>query len=126
LQRSEDNMTTLRQLADLGIQLSIDDFGTGYSSLAYLQRFPVHALKIDQSFVRGIGRSSGDAALVSAVIAMAHSLHLKVLAEGVENLEQVNFLKSHGCLAAQGYYYSKAVTAEDFTDLLRKQPVPLS
>ncbi len=121
LQRSEDNIATLKQLAEMGIQLSIDDFGTGYSSLAYLQRFPVHALKIDQSFVRGIGINSSDTALVTAIIAMAHSLHLKVLAEGVETIQQVDFLKTHGCLAAQGFYYSKAVAADALTGLLLKQ-----
>ncbi|MDB5765081.1 MAG: hypothetical protein JWQ21_4076 [Herminiimonas sp.] len=121
LQRSDDNIAMLKQLSDMGIQLSIDDFGTGYSSLAYLQRFPIHALKIDRSFVNGIGRNSNDTALVTAIIAMAQSLHLKVLAEGVETAQQVGFLMSHGCLSAQGFYYSEAVAAEDFTDLLRNQ-----
>jgi diguanylate cyclase (GGDEF)-like protein len=123
LQRSEDNIATLRQLVEMGIQLSIDDFGTGYSSLAYLQRFPVHTLKIDQSFVCGIGHNLSDTALVTAIIAMAHSLHLKVLAEGVETMQQADFLKAHGCLAAQGFYYSKAVAADALTDLLHKQNV---
>jgi EAL domain-containing protein (putative c-di-GMP-specific phosphodiesterase class I) len=121
LQRSEDNVATLRHLSDMGVQLSVDDFGTGYSSLAYLQRFPVHALKIDRAFVNGIGINANDTALVSAIIAMADSLHLKVLAEGVETAEQVSFLLAHGCLAAQGYYYSEAVSAAAFTDLLREQ-----
>jgi diguanylate cyclase (GGDEF)-like protein len=121
LQGSEANMAALKQLSNMGIQLSVDDFGTGYSSLAYLQRFPVHALKIDQSFVRGIGQNVNDTALVAAIIAMAHSLHLKVLAEGVESLEQVTFLLSHGCLVAQGFYYSKAVPAEEFIKMLDKQ-----
>jgi len=121
LQRSEDNMATLRQLGKMGFQLSVDDFGTGYSSLAYLQRFPVHALKIDQSFIRGIGHNSGNTALVTAIIAMAHSLRLKVLAEGVETTQQINFLKAHGCLSAQGFYYSEAVAADALTELLHKQ-----
>jgi len=121
LQRSENNIATLKELGNMGIQLSVDDFGTGYSSLAYLQRFPVHALKIDQSFVRGIGCNAGNTALVTAIIAMAQSLHLKVLAEGVETPEQIDFLKAHGCLAAQGYYYSKAVAAETLTALLHDQ-----
>ncbi len=121
LQRNEYNVAMLERLSVMGIQLSIDDFGTGYSSLAYLQRFPIHALKIDRSFIHGIGRDLNDTALVTAIIAMAHSLHLKVLAEGVETAQQVSFLKSHGCPAAQGFFYSAAVTADAFTDLLRKQ-----
>ena len=123
LQRSDDNIATLKELGNMGIQLSVDDFGTGYSSLAYLQRFPVHGLKIDQSFVRGIGCNAGDTALVSAIIAMAQSLHLKVLAEGVETPQQVKFLKAHGCLNAQGFYYSKAVAADTLTELLHDQDV---
>jgi diguanylate cyclase (GGDEF)-like protein len=121
LQRTEKNMSMLTQLRDMGVELSIDDFGTGYSSLAYLQRFPLHSLKIDRSFVRGIDENPGDTTLVTAVIAMAHSLHLEVLAEGVETEQQENFLKSHGCYAAQGFYYSAAVPADAFTELLRQQ-----
>ncbi|WP_082584298.1 two-component system response regulator [Noviherbaspirillum sp. Root189] len=121
MQRTEDNVATLKRLSGMGIKLSIDDFGTGYSSLAYLQRFPVDALKIDRSFVSGIGQDSNDTALVTAIISMANSLRLKVLAEGVETLEQVDFLQSHGCPSAQGYYYSKPVSAEAFTELLHQQ-----
>lgn len=119
LQRSEDNVAALNQLSSMGMQLSVDDFGTGYSSLAYLQRFPVHAIKIDQSFVRGIGRDSNHTALVAAIIAMANSLELKVLAEGVETSQQRTFLMAHGCPAAQGFYYSEAVPAEEFIKILR-------
>jgi diguanylate cyclase (GGDEF)-like protein/PAS domain S-box-containing protein len=121
MQRTEDNVATLTRLSGMGIKLSIDDFGTGYSSLAYLQRFPVDALKIDRSFVSGIGQDSNDTALVTAIISMANSLRLKVLAEGVETLEQVDFLQSQGCPSAQGYYYSKPVSAEVFTELLHQQ-----
>ena len=121
MQRTEDNVATLRQLSDMGVKLSIDDFGTGYSSLAYLQRFPVDALKIDRSFVSGIGQDSNHTALVGAIISMAQSLHLNVLAEGVETSQQVDFLQAHGCPSAQGFFYSEAVPAEAFTDLLRKQ-----
>jgi len=121
LQRSEDNIATLRHLSEMGIQLSLDDFGTGYSSLAYLQRFPVHALKIDRTFINGIGRNPSDTALVAAIIAMAQGLQLQVLAEGVETAEQIDFLLAHGCVLAQGYYYSQAVTADAFADLLRGQ-----
>ncbi len=118
LQRNDDNMTTLQQLSDMGIQLSVDDFGTGYSSLAYLQRYPVNALKIDQSFVRGITHNSNDPSLVIAIISMAQSLGLSVLAEGVETAQQVSFLVEHGCPSAQGFYYSAAVPPEHFTKLL--------
>jgi len=117
-QPSENNIATLERLSLMGIQLSIDDFGTGYSNLAYLQRFPIHALKIDRSFVSSIGHDTNDTALVKAIIAMANSLHLKVLAEGVETAQQVDFLKSHGCPLAQGFYYSEALTADAFTNML--------
>ncbi|WP_167083945.1 bifunctional diguanylate cyclase/phosphodiesterase [Massilia frigida] len=117
MQRSEYNLAMLNQLSDMGIQLSVDDFGTGYSSLAYLQRFPVHSLKIDQSFVRDIGTDQNDTALVTAIIAMAASLQLEVIAEGVETLPQAEFLMAHGCAAAQGFYYSKAVRADAFSAL---------
>ena len=117
LQRSDDVLDILNRLRQMGIQLTVDDFGTGYSSLAYLQRFPVQVLKIDQSFVRGIGHDRSATALVTAIIAMAHGLDLKVVAEGVETTQQLNFLLSRGCTAAQGFYYSKALTAEAFIGL---------
>jgi EAL domain-containing protein (putative c-di-GMP-specific phosphodiesterase class I) len=124
MQPSEDNITALNRLSAMGVQLSVDDFGIGYSSLAYLQRFPIHALKIDQSFVSGIGSDPNDTAIVSAIIAMAQSLRLKIVAEGVENLQQVMFLKARGCLAAQGFYYSIPLSAEAFAEFLHKQPEP--
>ncbi|MDP3844475.1 MAG: EAL domain-containing protein [Oxalobacteraceae bacterium] len=117
---NEANLAALTQLSDMGIQLSVDDFGTGYSSLAYLQRFPVHALKIDQSFVRDIDTDPKDAALVTAIIAMARSLRLEVMAEGVETAQQVEFLLSHDCPAAQGFYYSQAVPVQAFSAMLQK------
>jgi diguanylate cyclase (GGDEF)-like protein len=120
LQKSDENVAILNRLNEMGIRLSVDDFGTGYSSLAYLQRFPVHELKIDQTFVRGIGIDHNATALVSAIIAMAHSLHLMVLAEGVETEQQASFLLSHDCHVAQGFYYSKAVPAKAFFDLLQR------
>ena len=121
MKRSEDNIATLNRLSGMGVKLSVDDFGTGYSSLSYLQRFPVDALKIDRSFVSGIGQNMNDTALVTAIISMAHSLDLKVLAEGVETPEQIKFLRAHGCLSAQGYYYSEALPADGFTGLLRQK-----
>jgi diguanylate cyclase (GGDEF)-like protein len=120
MRRSEGNLATLVQLSGMGVRLSLDDFGTGYSSLAYLQRFPVHALKIDQSFVRDIGTDPKDSALITAIIAMATSLHLTVIAEGVESMEQAEFLRSHACPAAQGYYYSKALPPQLFVGVLEK------
>jgi diguanylate cyclase (GGDEF)-like protein len=118
MQPSDDNIAVLHQLSNMGVQLSIDDFGTGYSSLAYLQNFPIHALKIDRSFVIGINEETHDAAIVAAIIAMAHSLHLNLIAEGVDSAEHVSFLTAHGCLAAQGFYYSQAVPAESLSALL--------
>lgn len=120
LLQSDDVVDILNRLCGLGIQLTVDDFGTGYSSLSYLQRFPVHALKIDQSFVRKIGHDRNATALVTAVIAMANSLDLKVLAEGVETVPQIDFLLSRGCRAAQGFYYSEALPADAFFKLLNK------
>jgi diguanylate cyclase (GGDEF)-like protein len=117
---SEQNLCMLQQLSNMGVQLSLDDFGMGYSSLSYLQRFPISALKIDRSFVMGIRQEPNDtAAIVTTIIAMANSLRLKVIAEGVETPEQANFLKAQGCLAAQGYYYSEPLSAERFSALLR-------
>ena len=101
-----------------GIGISIDDFGTGYSSLSYLKRFPVDKIKIDKSFVRDVTTDPEDAALCEAIIAMAHHLGLKVVAEGVETLAQWDFLRRSGCDYAQGYYFSKPMTMGDFTDHL--------
>ena len=119
LQRSSENVETLKRLSAMGIKLSVDDFGTGYSSLAYLQRYPINTIKIDQSFVGAITRNTNDRALVNAIIGMAHSLDLNILAEGVETVQQARFLLDHGCSSAQGYYYSMAVAPDAFTDLLQ-------
>ncbi|HEX7634360.1 MAG TPA: EAL domain-containing protein, partial [Noviherbaspirillum sp.] len=121
LQRSDENIAMLKQLSALGVQLSVDDFGTGYSSLAYLQRYPVNTIKIDQSFIHGIEQNANDRALVAAIIAMARSLGLKVLAEGVETAQQAAFLAEHGCLCVQGFYYSAAEPPEVLTDMLRNR-----
>jgi diguanylate cyclase (GGDEF)-like protein/PAS domain S-box-containing protein len=117
VQNNEENVQLLKRLRASGMQLSLDDFGTGYSSLSYLHRYPFHALKIDRSFVSGIGQNENQTAIVKAIIAMAQSLHLKVIAEGVESAQQVAFLKAHGCLAAQGFYYSGPVAAEAIPEL---------
>jgi EAL domain-containing protein (putative c-di-GMP-specific phosphodiesterase class I) len=101
------------------MQVAIDDFGTGYSSLGYLQKFPLDALKIDQSFVRQISNSDDDTTIVIAVIALAQSLGLRVIAEGVEMPEELEFLRAHRCDEVQGYYFSRPVIPEQFAKLLK-------
>jgi len=115
----ETAAATLQKLADMGVHLSIDDFGTGYSSLAYLKRFPIHALKIDRSFVRDITTDADDAAIAKAVIALAHSMKLRVIAEGVETGEQLDFLREQRCDQMQGYHLSRPVPARQLENLLR-------
>ena len=119
MQNAEDTLTTLRRIKTLGVRLSIDDFGTGYSSLSYLRRFPIDVLKIDQSFIRGLSENSQDAQLISAIISLGKSLDLNIIAEGVETVEQLVFLKAHQCEEGQGFLFSKAVAAEDFAQLLQ-------
>jgi predicted signal transduction protein with EAL and GGDEF domain len=104
----------LDALSKMGIHFSVDDFGTGYSSISYLRRFPINTLKIDRSFVRDITTNPADAALAIAMVGMAHSLGMEVVAEGVETEEQLSFLRFHGCDLAQGYYYTRPMVAEEF------------
>ncbi len=99
--------------------MAIDDFGTGYSSLSYLHKFPIDSLKIDQSFVRQIGAGAHEAGIVTAVISMAHSLRLRVVAEGVETRQELEFLQAHRCDEAQGYYFARPMPPEQFALLLR-------
>ncbi len=111
-------VVTLRQLKGLGVKLSLDDFGTGYSSLSYLKRFPTDRLKIDRSFVRDITTDADDAAICKAVIGLAHTLKMKVIAEGVETEGQMNYLRGHFCDEMQGYYFSRPLAPADFAQLL--------
>ena len=119
MQQAEASINTLRELVAMDIKISIDDFGTGYSSLSYLKRFPINVLKIDQSFVHDIPGDADDAAIASTIITMAHSLGLKVVAEGVETEEQLSFMCQHGCDAMQGYFFSKPLPADQFESFLK-------
>ena len=121
----EHIIATFQQLRNLGVKLAIDDFGTGYSSLSYLKRIPVDYVKIDQAFIRGLGESTVDAAITRAIIAMAHGLSLKVVAEGVERPEQLEFLKAERCDEVQGYLVSRPVEADGLLQLLRADANPL-
>ncbi|MFF3701553.1 EAL domain-containing protein [Pseudomonas qingdaonensis] len=116
----EHIIATFHQLHELGVKLAIDDFGTGYSSLSYLKRFPVNYVKIDQTFIRGLHEGSEDAAITRAIIVMAHSLGLQVVAEGVETQEQLAFLREQGCDEVQGYLISRPVEADSLAALLRE------
>ena len=116
----ENVISTLQRLKALGVRLSIDDFGTGYSCLSYLTRFDVDTLKIDQSFVRQLHQGDEHAAIIRAVIQMAHSLNLATIAEGVEDAEVLTFLRAHACDQAQGYFFSRPLPAETFAEFVRQ------
>ncbi len=119
MENSAYTINLLTRLHELGVSLSIDDFGIGYSSLSYLKRYPLNTLKIDQSFVQGLGLGTGDEAIINSVIALAQSLGFKTLAEGVETKAQLAWLETSGCNEVQGFLFSKAVTAEEFAAQLR-------
>src|SRR6185437_15222460 len=117
---AESVIEVIERIRTLGVKLAIDDFGTGYSSLGYLKRFPVDVVKIDRSFVTGLGVDKGDAAIVSAVIGLAHALDLRVVAEGVETEEQLLTLIELDCDDAQGYFFSPPQPAPDLRGLLAR------
>ena len=119
LPNADLTLSVLQELSEMGLKLSIDDFGTGYSSLSYLRHFPVCKLKIDRCFVQAMTVNPDDAAITSTIINMARSLNLTVIAEGVENEEQMSFLRAHGCDEIQGYYFSPPLAAADFRDKVR-------
>jgi diguanylate cyclase (GGDEF)-like protein/PAS domain S-box-containing protein len=121
---ADETINTMALLRGMDVRISLDDFGTGYSSLSYLKRFPVTGLKIDQSFVRDLASDPEDAAIVRAIIAVAQALMLDVTAEGVETVEQLEFLKAHGCGEAQGYYFARPVPATEMRALLERGTLP--
>lgn len=120
MQNPNRSIKKLEELSSLGIEIAIDDFGTGYSSLAYLKKLPLDKLKIDQSFIRDIPRDEDDVAITKAIIALGTSLNLSIIAEGVETLDQKEFLMQNNCHNIQGYFYAKPMPANEITELLKK------
>jgi EAL domain-containing protein (putative c-di-GMP-specific phosphodiesterase class I) len=118
MKRPESTGSILKTLRERGVRVAVDDFGTGYSSLSYLRKFPIDALKIDQSFVRQITTAPVETTIVAAIISMGRSLKLRVIAEGVETQEELAFLQTHQCDEAQGYYFSRPLPPHEFAKLL--------
>ena len=114
MQHSESTLVKLRELKGLGVQLAIDDFGTGYSSLGYLQQFPIDILKIDRTFVDGVGLEDSDPVLVRAIIALGRTLGIATIAEGIERPEQRDGLRALGCTLGQGYLFAKSMSGDEF------------
>jgi diguanylate cyclase (GGDEF)-like protein len=125
MQDAEHSAAVLQSLSQLGVRISVDDFGTGYSSLSYLQRFPLNKVKIDRSFVREIAQKQGNSEIVRAIISLAHSLRLAVIAEGVETSEQLDFLDRIGCDQYQGYFCSPPVPAAQLFELVKRNTATL-
>jgi diguanylate cyclase len=115
----EESIKTLERLSEMGVLISVDDFGTGYSSMSYLRRLPIDRLKIDRSFINEITARADDASIVQAIVSLAHSLRLKVIAEGVETIAQLDFLKSIGCDQYQGFHFSRPLPVPEFEALMR-------
>jgi EAL domain-containing protein (putative c-di-GMP-specific phosphodiesterase class I) len=118
MKRVDYTASILQTLRTRGVRIALDDFGTGYSSLSYLRKFPLDALKIDQSFIHEITTTPDQTAIVSAIISMARSLNLRVIAEGIETPEELAFLLDHQCDEGQGYFFSRPVLPEQFVNLL--------
>lgn len=123
MENVENTINTLKEFASMGVELSIDDFGTGYSSLSYLKHMPINKLKIDKSFITNLAKDSDDIALVTTIISMAHNLNMKVIAEGVETVEQLKLLNDLKCDEIQGYLFSKPVPMEEFKELLKEKNI---
>lgn len=116
-------ISTLGTINETGVKISVDDFGTGYSSLNYLKKLPINKLKIDRSFVKDIGVDQNGEAIVTAILALAHSLNLLVVAEGVEEQSHVDFLREQSCDQLQGYFFSRPLSVEDISEKLRQEKV---
>jgi EAL domain-containing protein (putative c-di-GMP-specific phosphodiesterase class I) len=125
MQNTEYTIAVMRELKSMGIMIAMDDFGTGHSSLNYLKRFPIDTIKIDQAFIRDL-KIGSDAAIVTAMITMAHGMKLRVIAEGVETQEQLEFLRAHGCETFQGFLFSAPKAAEQIAPLLRAAAHPIA
>jgi EAL domain-containing protein (putative c-di-GMP-specific phosphodiesterase class I) len=121
MKRVEAAELILKNFSERGVRLAIDDFGTGYSSLSYLTKFPIDVLKIDQSFIRQIAAAPPETSIVTAVIGMGRSLKHRVVAEGVETIEELEFLRMQNCDEAQGYYFSRPLPARQFADFLKSR-----
>ena len=124
MDHSDENLTYFTALKDMGVRLAIDDFGTGYSSLSYLHRFPVDVLKIDRSFVDALGDSRSDRALVTTIVQLASTLHMRTVAEGIENEAQAAALEEMGCELGQGYYFSRPVAGRQLERLMAPDQEP--
>jgi EAL domain-containing protein (putative c-di-GMP-specific phosphodiesterase class I) len=120
VKESEVDNDVLAELASLGVGLVLDDFGTGYSMMGYLKRMPINALKIDQSFIEGIPGDADSRAIVHAMVAVAKHFKLKIVAEGIESLEQVQYMREIGCDFAQGFFYSRSLTADSILEYLER------
>ncbi|HEX7926441.1 MAG TPA: GGDEF domain-containing phosphodiesterase, partial [bacterium] len=126
MEDSDAAISTLQALRELGVRLSIDDFGTGFSSLSYLSRFPIDTLKIDKSFIRHINTKPSDIAIAKSIIALARSLGLKVIVEGIENQGQLEFFRAHMCDEIQGYFYAQPQSGAEFAKLLNEPLLPVN